>query len=230
MSFQCSQEKRSDFCSGYKGTRHVVFNARKKADLMFVLDTRNHNPGMLFSMLARKRTRFLFWIQEIAVQACCFQCSQENEPDFCFGCKKSRHFVFNARKKTNLIFVFGTGNPGMCHSHSPHHQDSVEQQSAAQESVDLQPPTISICRNVNIVIIILSNGKTCSKRIHRGKTKNTRIVFRASDECDDMSFAFHAVELSVKLYQTFKLLAKFSDIPLRIILPLLIMPFTKVAR
>lgn len=46
MSFQCSQEKRSDFCSGYKGTRHVVFNARKKTNQIFVL----------FSMLARKRT------------------------------------------------------------------------------------------------------------------------------------------------------------------------------
>lgn len=118
MSFQCSQEERLDFCSGYKGTRHVVFNARKKADLIFVLDTRNHSPGMMFSMLARKRTIF-----------------------FCFGCKKSRHLVFDARKKTKLIFVFGTRNPGMCHSHSPHHQDSVEQQSAVQESLDLQPPT-----------------------------------------------------------------------------------------
>ena len=58
MSFQCSQEERLDFCSGYKGTRHVVFNARKKADLIFVLDTRNHSPGMMFSMLARKRTNF----------------------------------------------------------------------------------------------------------------------------------------------------------------------------
>lgn len=91
---------------------NIFCSARKKTHLVFVLDTKR--PSISFPMLARKQTWFLIWIQEI--QACRFQCSQKNRPDFWSGYKKSRHVVFNARKKTNQIFVLDARNPGILFS------------------------------------------------------------------------------------------------------------------